>query len=173
MVASNSAAMIVECPHCGANHPVNEEEFAGGSRVRSRCKQCNSSFIIRRPADLRQLAAQKSAAVAIIKGPARGQVFRLSKARTILGRSGADIVLYDPEVSRKHCVIEVHGSTATLIDLGTTNGTFVAGKSIQSYELKHLSKFRIGATTLLFTVTDKRVGESTPPKTLVVRSRRD
>jgi predicted Zn finger-like uncharacterized protein len=173
MVASNSAAMIIECPHCGANHPVNEDEFAGEPRLRTRCKQCNSSFIIKPPAGSRKLAAEKTAALAVIKGPSRGQVFRLSKARVVLGRSGADIVLYDPEVSRKHCALELHGSTATLIDLGTTNGTFVAGKSIQSSELKHLSKFRIGATTLLFTVTDKQAAESEPPPTLAVRSRRD
>ena len=81
-------------------------------------------------------------------------------------------MLYDPEVSRKHCAIEVHGSTAALIDLGATNGTFVAGKSIQSCQLRNLSKFRIGSTTLLFTVTDNRLGESAPLATLVVRSRR-
>jgi pSer/pThr/pTyr-binding forkhead associated (FHA) protein len=69
-------------------------------------------------------------------------------------------------------MIEVRGSTATLIDLGTTNGTFVAGKSIKTYELEHLSKFRIGATTMLFTVTDNKAGESAPPPTLVARSRR-
>jgi pSer/pThr/pTyr-binding forkhead associated (FHA) protein len=111
-------------------------------------------------------------ALAVIEGPARGQVFRLTKARNVLGRSGADIVLYDPEVSRKHCMIEVRGSTATLIDLGTTNGTFVAGKSITTCQLEHLSKFRIGVTSLLFTVTDNKSGESAPPPTLVVRSRR-
>lgn len=80
-------------------------------------------------------------------------------------------MFYDPEVSRKHCVLEVYDSTATLTDLGTTNGTFMEGKRIQSCQLKHLSKLRIGATTLLFTVTDKRVGES--DATIVVRSRHD
>lgn len=89
-----------------------------------------------------------------------------------MGRSGADIVLYDPEVSRKHCAIEVHGSTATLIDLGTTNGTFVSKKSIDRFQLEHLSKFRIGATTLMFTVTVNSTAESEPPATLVVRPRR-
>ena len=167
-----SAAMIVECPHCGANYPVDEKEFAGASKLKGQCKQCHSSFVINAPAELPQLPAEQTVALAVIEGPARGQVFRLSKARTILGRSGADVVLRDPEVSRKHCAIEVHGSTATLSDLGTTNGTFVSEKSIQRCDLKHLSMFRIGATTLLFTVTDNKPGESEPPPTLVVRSRR-
>lgn len=150
---------------------MDEKQFTGESRLRGRCKQCNSSFVFNAPPEVPQLPADQTVAVAVIEGPARGQVFRLSKARVVLGRSGADIVLYDPEVSRKHCAIEVHGSTATLIDLQTTNGTFVAGKSIQKCQLQHLSKFRIGATSLLFTVTDNRLSDSASPATLVVRTR--
>ena len=164
--------MIVECPHCGANCPVDEKQFAGKPKLQAQCQQCHSNFIVNAPPKIPQPAAEQTLALAVLEGPGRGQVFRLSKTRMVLGRSGADIVLYDPEVSRKHCAIEVHGSTATLIDLGTTNGTFVSDKSIQRYELEHLSRFRIGATTLLFTVTDSRVAESEPPATLVVRPRR-
>ena len=164
--------MIVECPHCGANCPVDEKQFAGNPKLQAQCQQCHSNFIVNAPPKIPQPAAEQTLALAVLEGPGRGQVFRLSKTRMVLGRSGADIVLYDPEVSRKHCAIEVHGSTATLIDLGTTNGTFVSDKSIQRYELEHLSRFRIGATTLLFTVTDNRVAESEPPATLVVRPRR-
>ena len=164
--------MIVACPHCGANYPAEEEQFAEVSELRSECKKCHSHFIIKAPPDLPQLPAAHTVALAVVKGPARGQVFRLNKARIVLGRSGADVVLYDPEISRKHCAIEVRGMAATLIDLGTTNGTFVDGKKIQSCQLKHLSKFRIGATTLLFTVTDNQPDESKSPPTLVVRTRR-
>jgi pSer/pThr/pTyr-binding forkhead associated (FHA) protein len=164
--------MNVECPHCGANNPTEEKQFASESRVHVECVQCHSNFAVNAPTEGPQLPVDQTVALAVIEGPARGQVFRLTKARIILGRSGADVVLYDPEVSRKHCMIEVRGSTATLIDLGTTNGTFVAGKSIKTCELEHLSRFRIGATTLLFTVTDNKSGESAPPPTLVVRTRR-
>src|SRR5438309_5934747 len=152
--------------------PRRRERVRGSIQVKRSMQAVHSSFVINAPAELPQLPAEQTVALAVIEGPARGQVFRLSKARTILGRSGADVVLRDPEVSRKHCAIEVHGSTATLSDLGTTNGTFVSAKRIQSCELEHLSKFRIGATTLLFTVTDNKPGESEPPPTLVVRSRR-
>jgi Inner membrane component of T3SS, cytoplasmic domain len=164
--------MNIECPHCGASCPVEEKLFANESRLHIECVQCHCNFAVSAPTDDPRLPADQTVALAVIEGPARGQVFRLAKARVILGRSGADIVLYDPEVSRKHCMIEVRGSTATLVDLGTTNGTFVAGKSIKMYELENLSKFRIGATTLLFTVTDKKASDSAAPPTLVVRSRR-
>ena len=151
---------------------MEEKQFARESRVNIECTQCHSNFAVNAPSDSPQLPVDQTVALAVIEGPARGQVFRLAKARIVLGRSGADIVLYDPEVSRKHCMIEVRGSTATLVDLGTTNGTFVAGKSIKTFQLENLSKFRIGATTLLFTVTDKKSGDSAAPPTLVVRSRR-
>jgi predicted component of type VI protein secretion system len=164
--------MNVECPHCGANNPVEEKLFASESRVHVECMQCHSNFAASAPTDDPQLPVDQTVALAVIEGPARGQVFRLTKPRIILGRSGADIVLYDPEVSRKHCMIEVRGSTATLVDLGTTNGTFVAGKNIRISQLEHMSKFRIGATTLVFTVTDKKSPESAAPPTLVVRTRR-
>lgn len=162
----------IECPHCGADYPTDDKTFAGAAELRVQCSQCHSKFVIKAPTDPLQLPADQTVALAVVSGPGRGQVFRLTKNRVVVGRSGADIVLYDPEVSRKHCAIEVHGSAATLIDLGTTNGTFVDGKSIRRSPLEHLSKFRLGATTLVFTVTDNRAAESEPPATLVVRPRR-
>ena len=150
--------------------PVDDKQFASKARSKVQCKWCNSSFFVNPPPEL---PAKQTLALAVTKGPARGQVFRLTKAQTMLGRSGADIVLYDPEVSRKHCVIEVDGATATLVDLGTTNGTFADGKRIDRCQLKHLSTIRIGATTLVFTVNDNTRDESSSPPTLVVRSSRD
>lgn len=165
--------MNVECPHCGANYPMHEEQLAGQSKPQGLCKWCNCSFTIIAPGDLAPLPVKQTAILAAIEGPVRGQLFRLSKARTVLGRaSDADIVIYDPEISRKHCTIELHGSTASLIDLGTTNGTLVDGKRIDDRcELKHLSRFRIGATILVFTVKDQ-ADDSKSPATLVVGSRR-
>lgn len=164
--------MIIECPHCGADYPVDEKQFSRDSKFQCKCEKCHSSFSFNPPAGTPQLPSDQTVALAVIEGPARGQVFRLSKPRVVIGRSGADVVLYDPEVSRKHCVIEVQGPTATLTDLGTTNGTFVGSESIKTFQLSHLSRFRIGSTTLLFTVTDNRAGESAPPPTLAVRIRR-
>ncbi|MEE8201759.1 MAG: FHA domain-containing protein, partial [Candidatus Acidoferrales bacterium] len=66
-----------------------------------------------------------------------------------------DIVVEDPEISRKHCALEVHGNSALLVDLGSTNGTFIEGQRIETHELEHLAEFRIGATTLMFTVSQK------------------
>ena len=101
--------MIVECPHCGADYKVDAKQLAGQSRLEGHCTQCNSRFGINAPQDKAQLV-KLIAAIAVIEGPARGQVFKLHQSRTLIGRAGADIVLRDPEVSRKHCVIELRGS---------------------------------------------------------------
>ena len=102
-----------------------------------------------------RLPQGKVVSLSVTEGPLKGQIFRLASARVVLGRSGTDIVISDPEVSRRHCAIEVRGARATLIDLGTTNGTLVDGKQIARHELEHLSEFRIGMSTLLFTITDQ------------------
>jgi pSer/pThr/pTyr-binding forkhead associated (FHA) protein len=91
--------------------------------------------------------------LAVTSGPMLGHVFRLTKPKVIVGRAEADVQLDDPEVSRRHCVVEVRGIAATLTDLETTNGTAVDGQRIQSAELRHLSEFQLGSTTLMFTVT--------------------
>jgi predicted Zn finger-like uncharacterized protein len=104
--------------------------------------------------DLR-LPEGKTVSLSVISGPVKGQLFRLSTPRVVVGRSGADVTITDPEISRQHCAIEVRGPKALLIDLGTTNGTYVDGQRVQSQELHHLMEFHIGQTTVMFTVTDK------------------
>lgn len=49
-----------------------------------------------------------------------------------IGRLGTcDIVLDDSEVSRNHCVLQVADATATLVELGSTNGTWLDGSRVQ------------------------------------------
>ncbi|MHB8502593.1 MAG: FHA domain-containing protein [Candidatus Acidiferrales bacterium] len=109
-----------------------------------------------KPGDCLQLPKDKIFALSVTDGPQKGEVFRLNKARVLIGRKGADIVLNDPQVSRQHCVIVVSGDTATLMDLGTTNGTGMNGKKItHSCELEHLSELRVGTTSLRYTVRAK------------------
>ena len=97
----------------------------------------------------------KVIALSIISGPAKGTVHTMVKPRVILGRSGADIELNDPEASRAHCSIEVKDESIRLRDLESTNGTYVNDERVRAAELSHLSEFRIGTTTVLVTVTPK------------------
>ncbi len=101
------------------------------------------------------LDRDKVVSLVAINGLMKGKVLPLIKPRMLLGRGEADIVLDDPDVSRKHCALEVHGASAMLVDLGSTNGTFVDEQRIETYQLEHMSEFRVGSTTLIFSVRKK------------------
>lgn len=44
----------------------------------------------------------------------------------------SDLVLFNPSVSQKHCQVVVDDEECTLIDLGSSNGTFVNGERLSS-----------------------------------------
>jgi len=101
-----------------------------------------------------ELPKDKRFALAVIQGAATGQIFQITKTRTTLGRSGADINLDDPEASRQHAAVEVLGDHAIVRDLGSTNGTFVDIERIEQKVLNNQMEFRIGSHVLMFIVTD-------------------
>jgi predicted RNA-binding Zn-ribbon protein involved in translation (DUF1610 family) len=102
-----------------------------------------------------RLPAGKAIALSVISGPARGLVYSVSKPRVVLGRADADIVINDKEVSRWHCAIEIKGDVIRLRDLDSTNGTYLSDERVRVAELKHLSEFRIGTSTVLVSITPK------------------
>jgi len=79
-----------------------------------------------------------------------GEEFPLPGAEVTVGRSGSDINVGDPEVSRKHCLLKVFGDRMVIIDLESTNGTYFQGKKIMTTTLGVMEQFSIGNTTLEF-----------------------
>ncbi len=51
-------------------------------------------------------------------------------AGTTVGRDDCDVVLTDPEVSRRHAVLVASSDGLAIEDLGSTNGTWVNGQRI-------------------------------------------
>jgi predicted Zn finger-like uncharacterized protein len=101
-----------------------------------------------------ELPRDKRYSLAVIQGPATGQIFQISKSRTTLGRSGCDVDLNDPECSRQHAVVEIFGERILLRDLDSTNGTFIDLERVQSSELANHTEFRIGSHVLMLIVTE-------------------
>ncbi|HYL61944.1 MAG TPA: FHA domain-containing protein [Candidatus Methylomirabilis sp.] len=86
--------------------------------------------------------------LAIVSGPATGEVFRLTKPRVVIGRKGADIPLNDTEISRHHCLLEVRDKFIDLKDLDSTNGTFFDEERVRAAMLQDGSEFRIGESLI-------------------------
>ncbi len=64
-------------------------------------------------------------------GPSVGKVYPLDKAEAFVGRDlNNDIVINDPEISRRHARFYNQGNGYILEDLGSTNGTFVNGQRL-------------------------------------------
>jgi predicted RecA/RadA family phage recombinase len=71
---------------------------------------------------------QPTITLAVQQGSQRGQRFSVAKDSIIIGRvAGSDVVISDPEISRRHASITWERGQPILRDLGSTNGTFVNG----------------------------------------------
>ena len=70
---------------------------------------------------------------------------------------GQDLVVPDPEVSRKHALFHRDGERFTLEDLGTGLGTLVNGEPISTHELQHGDVIQIGKLELKFGQTERRI----------------
>ena len=62
----------------------------------------------------------------------------------------SDIVLELPGVSRHHARIERHGSEFIVRDQGSTNGTWLGNRRIESYSLQDGDTLRVGGAQLVF-----------------------
>src|SRR3954467_14487078 len=62
--------------------------------------------------------------------PMDGREHTLGTDATV-GREGCDIVLADPEVSRRHAALRITGDGAAVEDFGSTNGTFVNEQRVE------------------------------------------
>jgi len=166
--------MQTACIHCGTDHLLKDSEFGRHSKVQFKCSKCGKTTIVeikRRvdstvvmtplpsfarasatrsnlnlppPDPSLRLPAKKKVVLNILSGPSKGQAHILTKPRIVVGRRGADIALNDPEVSRYHCLLEVHDTFINLKDMDSTNGTFYEEERVRAAMLQDGTEFRIG-----------------------------
>jgi predicted Zn finger-like uncharacterized protein len=138
----------------GVRHPlIHHNEF--NRRLQTIASPSPVEATTLKTGDRPWLDEGKVISLVAIDGPMKGKIFPVIKPSLSLGRRDTDIVLDDSDVSRKHCVIEIRGGSAVLVDLGSTNGTFVNEQRVETHQLEHMSEFRIGSTTLIFSVRKK------------------
>ena len=110
------------------------------------------------PANDKRRGDGASAYLVTIAGIRVGEMFKLAKDETVLGRSDdVDMRLIDEGVSRRHAAVMLEGDRVVLKDLGSVNGTFCNGVRISgALLLKDGDKISVGGATILkFTYQDE------------------
>jgi predicted component of type VI protein secretion system len=88
--------------------------------------------------------------VSIKEGPDTGKVYAVAQA-AILGRLETnDIPVKDAKASREHAKIYKQGEQYAIVDLNSSNGTFVNGEKVTKRILKNGDEIAIGMVRLVF-----------------------
>jgi predicted component of type VI protein secretion system len=89
--------------------------------------------------------------LAVRQGPVPGKFYELAKDVSTLGRDVRnDIVVNDAEVSRTHCRLTAQADGYLVEDLGSTNGTFIAGQRLTGPRvLRPGERLGLGETVVL------------------------
>lgn len=77
--------------------------------------------------------------------------FPLKAEQNLIGRTGrCDVRIKHPGISAEHAVVRVLPGSATVQDLGSTNGTRVNGKRIELHTLRHGDQIGVGRERLMY-----------------------
>ncbi|MFL2993737.1 MAG: FhaA domain-containing protein [Acidimicrobiales bacterium] len=80
-----------------------------------------------------------------------GERLIITEQKLSIGRdTESTMQVVDVEVSRNHAEIRLLNTSFVLIDLQSTNGTFVNGQRVQEHTLQNFDQIKIGSTILLF-----------------------
>ena len=88
----------------------------------------------------------------IVAGPDRGRAIPIKSYPLMIGRGReSDTALTDPYVSRTHCRLELRGGDLTLVDLGSSGGTYVNDRRVTAATpLRSGDRIRVGRNVLRF-----------------------
>ena len=99
----------------------------------------------------------------VIKGRDQGKRFLLDSAVLGMGRDLSNLIqLHDTEVSRQHAEIRLDslGSGFIVVDLDSSNGTYVNNERIVRHHLLNGDRVQVGGTLMIFTSKERASPES-------------
>jgi two-component system NtrC family sensor kinase len=92
-----------------------------------------------------------TATLIVVQGPLQGKRFCLDGPVVSVGRDASNrIRLQDTEVSRRHAEFRRTERGYVVVDLGSSNGTWVNSQRVQEHLLKTGDRIRLGQTVLLY-----------------------
>lgn len=85
-----------------------------------------------------------------------GRMYKLEGADMVIGRSpDVEVQLEDDGISRRHAkIVSTPDGDFQIVDLGSTNGTWVDEQRVQSARLRHGALIQIGTNTVLKYIQD-------------------
>jgi Protein of unknown function (DUF3662)/Inner membrane component of T3SS, cytoplasmic domain len=130
--------------------PPEEEEQPGGREVAPSAGDFGHTMVYSPDRTARVLDEPAGRpGRALLVGDGRRSV--LSGDRVVVGRSrDCDVVLSDPNVSRRHAELRRDGGSWTVSDLGSTNGVKVNGQRADRVPLSPGDRITVGLTDLTF-----------------------
>ena len=129
--------------------PGEEREAVGPEAAAPSAGDFGHTMVYSPSRDARRIEPVDDRRQALLVGGGRRNV--LSGSRVVLGRSReADIVLQDPNVSRRHAELRRNDGGWQIVDLGSTNGIKVNGRRVDSQPLRQGDQITIGVTDLTF-----------------------
>ena len=97
-------------------------------------------------------ASNRMASLFVIQGRDQGKRFELDRPLLTIGRDASCVIqLNDTEVSRKHSEIRIQTSAVEVVDLSSSNGTFVNGARVTQAPLVSGDRLQLGRTLMIFT----------------------
>ena len=152
------------------NEKMGKGEFRVDASLTADPDQASPPVSTRRPSErdpqsTGAISAQTADRLGLARTPAQLVVLdekgdereRISITRTpiVIGRQSTnDVVLSDPNVSRRHAELRRNDGTWTLVDLGSTNGTTVNGRPGPEHNLKDGDRLGFGTSELLFRTSE-------------------
>ena len=96
--------------------------------------------------------------VSVVVGPDAGMEHGFAERRLTIGKgAGVGVRLSDPSVSRLHCELERGPDGIVIRDLGSKNGTWIAGCRITQALVPSGMRVGIGESILELRITQRRV----------------
>lgn len=87
----------------------------------------------------------------VLQGPDKGRTFAALNEPSLIGRSSDQIALTDHSASRRHAEIRPSSGSWILVDLNSSNGTYLNGQRVVApVPLKHGDQIKVGSTLMVF-----------------------
>ena len=92
-----------------------------------------------------------TALLVVVRGPNAGSRYLLDRDQTTIGRHpDSHVFLDDVTVSRHHARVDREDDTFVLSDLGSLNGTYLAGDRVDRRTLEGGNEIQVGRYKLMF-----------------------